>query len=44
LRNPGVTAAIVGARSAEQVAGNAGALTFRLSGAEFAEIEAFRQT
>jgi aryl-alcohol dehydrogenase-like predicted oxidoreductase len=42
LRNPGVTAAIVGARSAAQVAGNAGALTFRLSDDDFTEIESFR--
>lgn len=42
LCNPGVTAAIVGARSAAQVEGNAGALTFRLSDDEFGEIESFR--
>jgi aryl-alcohol dehydrogenase-like predicted oxidoreductase len=42
LHNPAVTAAIVGARSARQVDGNAGALSFRLSEEECAEIEAFR--
>jgi aryl-alcohol dehydrogenase-like predicted oxidoreductase len=42
LHNPAVTGAIVGARSADQVAGNAGALTFRLSADEFTEIETFR--
>jgi aryl-alcohol dehydrogenase-like predicted oxidoreductase len=41
LRNPAVTAAIVGMRSAEQVAGVIGAATFRLSDAEAAEIAAF---
>jgi aryl-alcohol dehydrogenase-like predicted oxidoreductase len=40
LHNPAVTAAIVGARSAKQVEGNAGALTFRLSDAEYEEITA----
>jgi len=43
LHNPAVTAAIVGARSPSQVEGNIGALTFRLSEEEFAEIEAFRR-
>jgi aryl-alcohol dehydrogenase-like predicted oxidoreductase len=42
LHNPAVTAAIVGVRNAEQVAGVAGALDFRLSESEFAEIEALR--
>jgi aryl-alcohol dehydrogenase-like predicted oxidoreductase len=44
LNNPAVTAAIVGVRKPEQVAGIAGALEFRLSPEEVAEIEAFRQT
>jgi aryl-alcohol dehydrogenase-like predicted oxidoreductase len=43
LRNPAVTAAIVGMRSAEQARGVLGALEFRLSDAEAAEIEAFRE-
>jgi len=38
LRHPAVTAAIVGMRSAEQVAGVIGALDFRLSTEEVAEI------
>ena len=38
LHNPAVTAAIVGARSPRQVEGNIGALTFRLSEEEYAEI------
>ncbi len=42
LRHPAVTAAIVGMRSAEQVQGVAGALDFRLSDDEIAEIDAFR--
>jgi len=42
LRNPAVTAAIVGTRSAEQVQGVAGALEFRLTAGEIAEIEEFR--
>ena len=42
LRNPAVTAAIVGMRSAEQVQGVIGAMEFRLSEAEIAEIEAWR--
>ena len=41
LRLPAVTAAIVGIRSAEQVQGVTGALTFRLSPAEVEEIRAF---
>jgi aryl-alcohol dehydrogenase-like predicted oxidoreductase len=43
LKHPGVTAAIVGARSARQVEGNIGALAFRLSDAEYARIDAFRR-
>jgi aryl-alcohol dehydrogenase-like predicted oxidoreductase len=43
LRRPEVTAAIVGMRSAEQVEGVIGALEFRLSPEEIAEIEAFRR-
>jgi aryl-alcohol dehydrogenase-like predicted oxidoreductase len=42
LRHPVVTAAIVGMRSAEQAKGVVGALEFRLSDAEFEEIERFR--
>ena len=42
LRHPAVTAAIVGMRSDEQVHGVIGALEFRLSDAEIAEIEASR--
>jgi aryl-alcohol dehydrogenase-like predicted oxidoreductase len=42
LHNPAVTAAIVGMRSAKQVEGVIGALKFRLSGEEIAEIEAWR--
>jgi aryl-alcohol dehydrogenase-like predicted oxidoreductase len=42
LRNPSVTAAIVGMRSAEQARGVTGALEFRLSKEEIAEIDAFR--
>jgi aryl-alcohol dehydrogenase-like predicted oxidoreductase len=42
LRHPAVTAAIVGMRSAEQVAGVIGALEFRLSPEEVAEIEQHR--
>jgi aryl-alcohol dehydrogenase-like predicted oxidoreductase len=42
LRNPAVTAAIVGMRSAEQAKGVLGALEFRLSPEEIAEIDAFR--
>ena len=40
LRQPAVTGAIVGARTAAQVDGIIGAGTFRLSAAEIAEIEA----
>ena len=39
LRNPAVTAAIVGMRSAEQAGGVLGALEFRLGEGEIAEIE-----
>jgi aryl-alcohol dehydrogenase-like predicted oxidoreductase len=42
LRHPAVTAAIVGMRSAEQVQGVIGALEFRLSPEEIAEIEQAR--
>lgn len=42
LRHPAVTAAIVGMRSAEQVDGVIGAMDFRLSPDELAEIEGFR--
>jgi len=41
LRLPEITAAIVGVRSVEQVAGIAGAAEFRLSAEEVASIEAF---
>jgi aryl-alcohol dehydrogenase-like predicted oxidoreductase len=43
LRRPEVTAAIVGMRSAKQVEGVIGAAEFRLSLAEIAQIDAFRQ-
>jgi aryl-alcohol dehydrogenase-like predicted oxidoreductase len=43
LRNPAVTAAIVGMRSAAQAEGVLPALNFRLSDAEFAAIETFRK-
>jgi aryl-alcohol dehydrogenase-like predicted oxidoreductase len=43
LRQPAVTAAIVGMRSAEQARGMMGALEFRLSAGEIAEIDTFRQ-
>src|SRR6266446_6008476 len=39
LRNPAVTAAIVGARNAKQVEGNVDAATLRLTNKEIAEIE-----
>jgi aryl-alcohol dehydrogenase-like predicted oxidoreductase len=42
LKNPAVTAAIVGVRRPDQVAGIAGALEFRLSAAEIGELEHFR--
>jgi aryl-alcohol dehydrogenase-like predicted oxidoreductase len=41
LRHPGVTAAIVGLRRAEQAPGTVGALEFRLSAQEINEIEQF---
>jgi len=41
LHNPAVTAAIVGIRRADQVAGVTGALDFRLSEDEATEIESF---
>jgi len=41
LSNPAVTAAIVGLRRADQVAGVAGALSFQLSPEEISEIEEF---
>ena len=41
LHHPAITAAIVGGRSAEQVDGLALALTFRLSDAEFQQINSF---
>jgi aryl-alcohol dehydrogenase-like predicted oxidoreductase len=43
LRHPAVTAAIVGMRSAEQVDGVVGALEFRLSAEEIAEIDGWRR-
>jgi aryl-alcohol dehydrogenase-like predicted oxidoreductase len=43
LRNPAVTAAIVGMRSAEQAKGVLPALQFRLGDEEFSEIETFRK-
>ncbi|HEY7212125.1 MAG TPA: aldo/keto reductase [Bryobacteraceae bacterium] len=43
LANPAVTAAIVGLRRADQVAGVAGALDFRLSAKEMEQIENFQQ-
>jgi aryl-alcohol dehydrogenase-like predicted oxidoreductase len=42
LRHPAVTAAIVGMRSAAQASGVLGALEFRLSQQEIAEIDGFR--
>jgi aryl-alcohol dehydrogenase-like predicted oxidoreductase len=42
LRNPAITAAIVGMRSAEQVDGVIGAMEFRLTAEEIAEIDAAR--
>jgi aryl-alcohol dehydrogenase-like predicted oxidoreductase len=44
LRHPAVTAAIVGLRSPEQVAGVIGAMDFRLPPAEIEEIAEFRET
>jgi aryl-alcohol dehydrogenase-like predicted oxidoreductase len=43
LRNPAVTAAIVGMRSEAQVKGVIGAMDFRLSPEELAEIEEWRK-
>jgi len=43
LRHPAVTAAIVGMRSAEQARGVLGAMEFRLSDEEIAEIEVWRR-
>ncbi len=43
LRHPAITAAIVGMRSAAQVEGVIGALEFRLTAEEIAEIEEFRR-
>jgi aryl-alcohol dehydrogenase-like predicted oxidoreductase len=44
LRHPAVTAAIVGMRSAAQARGVLGALDFRLSAGEIAEIDRFRSS
>ena len=44
LNHPAITAAIVGVRTPDQVLGIRGALEFRLSESEIAEIESFRQT
>ena len=44
LRHSAVTAAIVGVRSPEQASGVIGAMDFRLSAEEIAEIAAFRQS
>ncbi len=44
LHNPAITGAIVGGRSAKQVEETAAALTFRLTGEEFAKIGAFLAT
>jgi len=44
LNNPAVTAAIVGMRSAKQAEGVMGAVEFRLSLEELAEIEEWRTT
>lgn len=43
LYHPAITAAIVGIRTSEQVAGIRGALEFRLDESEFGEIESFRK-
>lgn len=43
LHHPAITAAIVGIRTPEQVAGICGALEFRLSEDEIGEIESFRR-
>jgi aryl-alcohol dehydrogenase-like predicted oxidoreductase len=42
LRHPAVTAAIVGMRSAQQAEGVVGAMEFRLTKEEIAEIDAAR--
>jgi aryl-alcohol dehydrogenase-like predicted oxidoreductase len=39
LRHPAVTAAIVGARNAKQVDGIIGAMEYRLTDSEIAEVE-----
>ena len=44
LHNPAVTAAIVGGRNAKQVEGVIPSMNFRLTEAEYAEINAFLQT
>lgn len=44
LQNPAVTGAIVGLRRADQINGTVGALAFRLSDGEVAEIESFWQS
>lgn len=44
LHNPAVTAAIVGLRRADQVQGTIGALTFRITDEEAAEIESFQSS
>jgi aryl-alcohol dehydrogenase-like predicted oxidoreductase len=41
LSNPAVTAAIVGLRRADQVHGTAGAMDFRLTAAEVAQLASF---
>jgi aryl-alcohol dehydrogenase-like predicted oxidoreductase len=41
LKNPAVTAAIVGIRTPEQVAGIAGALEFRLAASDASELDQF---
>jgi len=43
LHHPAITAAIVGIRTPDQVAGIRGALEFRLDESEFGEIESFRK-
>ena len=44
LHNPAITAAIVGGRNAKQVEGVIPAITFRLTEAEYAEINAFLES
>ena len=41
LYNPAITAAIVGLRKADQVNGTAGAMNFRLTASEVAQLEEF---